>query len=57
MKILNNNLFYKYRYLPVRIKLMGLYFIAIAEGFPIASFETMKILRMYFPNGVYKKLI
>lgn len=53
MKIYNEEKFKKYTGNPVRIKGMGNYQVAIAEGHILAIFDSITELRKYFPFGTY----
>ena len=53
MKIYDEDKFKKYLNKPVRVKMMGISAIAIAEGAILASFSTRDELRKYFPYGDY----
>jgi len=53
MKIYDSEKFEKYKNNPVRIKGMGLNYVAIAEGALLASFDSLSELRKVFPYGNY----
>ncbi|MFW6225490.1 MAG: hypothetical protein ACOC3V_00860 [bacterium] len=54
MVIYKEELFDKYVGHPIRIKMMFMGWVAIAEGFPVAFFKNIHELYKYFPCGKYK---
>ncbi len=56
MKIYHQRFFNKYIGHPIRIKSGCNYYTAIADGFLLATFNSLDELRKYFPYGNYKKI-